>query len=131
MADIQAFLNGSPFAVVGASGNRAKYGNKVLRCYLQHGRVAIPIHPFETEVEGVPAFASLSAMPQPPHAVSVITPAQVTERVLDEAIALGVRHVWMQPGAEHAGAIERAEKAGLNVIAYGPCLLVVLGFHEH
>ena len=127
---IRVFLDGSPFAVAGASSDRSKYGNKVLRCYLQHGRRAIPVHPSETEVEGVTAYPSLYAIPEPVHALSIITPPPVTERVVEQAAAKGVRHVWMQPGAESAKAIARAEELGLSVIAGGPCLLVVLGYRE-
>ena len=56
--------------------------------------------------------------------------SELTERIVEEAIAAGVRHLWMQPGAESAAAIERARAAGLNVIAGGPCLLVALGYRE-
>lgn len=127
---VQEFLAGSKFAVVGASKDRSKYGNKVLRCYLQHGRTAYPVHPVADLVEGIPVSASLSLLPEPVDGVSIITPPAVTESVVDEAIRLGIRHLWMQPGAEHAGAIARAEAAGTNVIANGPCLLVVLGYDD-
>ena len=127
---IRDFLAESRFAVAGASSNRAKYGNKVLRCYLQHGRDAVAIHPHETEVEGVPAYARLADVPETPGALSIITPPPVTERLVEEAAAAGIRHVWMQPGAESPAAVARAEEAGLNVIHGGACLLVVLRYKE-
>lgn len=127
---IESFLAERRFAVVGASPDRAKYGNKVLRCYLQNGRDAVPVHPKEASVEGVAAFPSLSAIPGGVGAVSVITPPAVTEKVVEEAAKLGVRHVWMQPGAESETAVRRARELGLNVIAGGPCVLVVLGFRD-
>lgn len=125
-----SFLAEQRFAVVGASADRAKYGNKVLRCYAQHGRDVVPVHPKEATVEGRPAYPSLSAIPGGVGAVSVITPPAVTEKVVEEAAKLGVRHIWMQPGAESDAAIRRARELGMNVIAGGPCLLVVLGFRE-
>lgn len=127
---IREFLAGDTFAVVGASTDRSKYGNKVLRCYLQHGRQAWPINPRAAEVEGVTAFANLTAVPIKIHGVSVITPPRITEQVVEEAASLGIRHVWMQPGAESDRAVTRAAELGLNVIAGGPCLLVVLGYRE-
>lgn len=127
---ISTFLASKRFAVVGASPDRAKYGNKVLRCYLQHGRDAIPVHPKEAEVEGRPAYASLAAIPGGVDAVSVITPPAVTEKVVEEAARLGIRHVWMQPGAESDAAVRRARELGLSVISGGPCLLVALGFRD-
>jgi predicted CoA-binding protein len=127
---IQAFLDSGPFAVVGASTDRSKYGNKVLRCYVQHRRKVYPINPKAREVEGLAAYPSLAALPEPVPAISVITPPAATEQVVREAHAAGVKHVWMQPGAESDDAIRTAEAMGMNVIAGGPCLLVVMGYQE-
>ena len=124
------FLAGSTYAVVGASKDRSKFGNIVLRCYLQHGYKAIPLHPAVPEIEGLATYPQLAALPEPVHGVSIVTPPSVTETVIDDAIRLGIRHLWIQPGAEHPAAIERAEAAGLNVIHGGPCLMVVLGFPD-
>lgn len=126
----QEFLKGSSFAVVGASKDRSKFGNKVLRCYLQHNLTAYPVHPTADEVEGLAVYRDLSSLPQSVDGVSIITPPPVTERAVDEAIKLGIRNIWIQPGAEHPAAISRAEAAGINVIYDGPCLLVDLGFDD-
>ena len=130
-AQIEAFLASPVFAVVGASANPEKYGYKVLAAYLQQGRKAYPVNPTAAEVLGQRAYPDLASLPEPVAAISVITPPAVTERVMDDAIAAGVRHVWMQPGAESDAAIRKAEAAGLNVIAGGPCLLLVIGYREH
>ena len=128
---IEAFLAEGPWAVVGASSDRSKYGNKVLRCYQQAGRAPLfAVHPKEAEIEGLAAFADLASLPEKPHGVSIITPPPVTERVVEQAIELGIEHLWMQPGAESLNAVTRAEAAGLAVISGGPCVLVVLGFRE-
>lgn len=127
---INQFLAAPKFAVAGASSNRYKYGNKVLRCYLQNNRQAIPINPNEGEVEGLITYRSLTDLPEPIESVSIITPPPVTEKVVDDAIKTGARNLWMQPGAESRAAIQRAEAAGLNVIYGGACVLVVLGYHE-
>lgn len=127
---IEAFLGSGPFAVVGASADRAKYGNKVLRCYLQHGREVYPVNPRAPEIEGLKSYPSLAALPRPVPAISVITPPATTAQVVRDAHAAGVRHVWMQPGAESEEAVAAAEALGMNVIAGGPCLLVVLGYSE-
>ena len=60
---IDAFLGATSFAVVGASTDRSKYGNKVLRCYVQHHRKVFPVNPKAPEVEGLRAYPSLSALP--------------------------------------------------------------------
>jgi predicted CoA-binding protein len=127
---IEQFLDGAPHAVVGASTDREKYGNKVLRVYQQNDRPVYPINPKAAEVEGLKAYPDLGSLPETPHGISVITPPKVTEMVVEEAAKLGIKHVWMQPGAESDAAIARAEGLGLSVIHGGACALVVLGFTE-
>ena len=127
---IEAFLSGTPHAVVGASPLRKKYGNKVLRAYLQSQRAVYPIHPNAEEVEGLPAHPDLASLPETVHGLSIITPPRVTEQVVAQAAQLGIRHLWMQPGAESDSAVELAQQAGMNVIWGGPCILVVLWFRE-
>lgn len=128
---IAAFLAAPAFGVAGASKNRDKYGNKVLRCYQMNGRKVVPVNPVETEIEGVACVRSVTELPDEVTSLSIITPPQVTEKVVAHAIAGGIRSLWMQPGAESAAAIAAAEAAGLEVIADGSCLLVVLGYREH
>lgn len=128
---IQKFLDASAFGVVGASSKPYKYGNKVMRCYLQNNRKAVPVNPVEKQIEGIDCVARVSELPDEVKSISVITPPQVTEKVVDEAIARGIENIWMQPGAESPPAVARAEKAGLNVIADGSCVLVVMGYRDH
>lgn len=127
---IAAFLNGRAFAVVGASPNREKYGNKVLRCYLQNGNQAVPVNLRHGEIEGEPCFQRLEDLCTTVHGVSIITPPEVTRVVVEEMIELGIEHVWMQPGAESPWAVSRAREAGINCISGGPCLLVALGYRD-
>ena len=62
--------------------------------------------------------------------ISVITPPPVTEKVVAEAVELGIQNIWLQPGAESDQAIAQAEAAGVNLIAGGPCLLVALAYRD-
>jgi predicted CoA-binding protein len=128
---IDIFLDAKAYGVVGASANRDKYGNKVLRCYLQNGYRAIPVNPREKEIEGIPCVASVLDLPDDVASISIITPPSVTEKVVEMAIQKGVRNIWMQPGAESPAAVEKCLNNNINVIADGSCLLVVLGYHEH
>jgi predicted CoA-binding protein len=127
---IAQFLSAEGFAVAGASTNRDKYGNKVLRCYMQQGKRVIPINPHASAVEGLASVASISDLPDDVQSLSIITPPAITEQVVEAAIAKGIRNVWMQPGAQSAKAMARCEEAGINLIADGSCLLVVLGYHD-
>jgi uncharacterized protein len=128
---IEQFLASQRFAVVGASQDRAKYGNKVLRAYQQKGIDAVPVNPTAGEVEGLPAYRDLGSVPDLVDAVSIITPPPVTEKVVEQAIQRGIKNIWMQPGAESDTAIQSAEQAGANVISGGPCVLVTLRYREH
>ena len=127
---IRRFLESPAYGVVGASSRRHKYGNKVLRCYQQNGRRAIPVNPHEHEVEGASCVDSVTELPDDVQSISIITPPAVTERVVEEAARKGIRNVWMQPGAESEQAIATCEQHGINVIADGSCVLVVLGYRE-
>lgn len=128
---IDAFFRSAAFGVVGASSDRHKYGNKVLRCYQQSGRKAIPVNPRETEIEGISCVAGVAQLPDEVKSISVITPPQVTERVVEDAIARGITAIWMQPGAESPHAVQRCRESGINVIADGSCILVVVGYRDH
>jgi predicted CoA-binding protein len=127
-ASISEFLAAGPFAVAGASSDRKKYGNKVLRAYLSSGRTPVyPVNPNAEEVEGLRAWPDLASLPEPVRGLSIVTQPDVTEALVEEAARLGIPRVWMQPGAESRRAVERARELGLEVIAGGPCVLVEMG----
>jgi predicted CoA-binding protein len=127
---VETFLQAEAFGVVGASAKPHKYGFKVLRCYLQNGRTAIPVNPVEKEIAGVPCVASVADLPPEVTSISVITPPAVTEQVVEEAVVKGIRNIWMQPGAQSEKAVETCLAHGVNVIADGSCVLVVMGYQE-
>ncbi|MDD2850292.1 MAG: CoA-binding protein [Desulfuromonadaceae bacterium] len=127
---INQFLSSPTFGVVGASTNRDKYGNKVLRCYQQNGKNVIPVNPTEPEIEGLPCVDTISDLPQDVESISIITPPAVTAKLVPLAIAKGIRNIWIQPGAGHPEAIVLCLQHGVNVIADGSCVLVVMGYHE-
>lgn len=129
--EIEEFLQAKAFGVVGASADRFKYGNRVLRCYLQNGKRVIPVNPRVEEIEGVKCVASVADLPDDVTSISVITPPAVTEQVVEQAARKGIKNVWMQPGTESPKAVAFCRERGINVIADGSCILVVLGYHEH
>jgi len=125
---IADFLQEGPYAVAGASNDRAKYGNRVLRAYQHKGWKVYPINPRESTVEGLAAYPDFRSLPERPRGVSIITPPAVTERIVAEAADAGAKFVWMQPGAESPEAIRIARERGLEVIADGSCFLVETHF---
>ncbi len=128
---LKQFFTSQIYAVVGASANRDKFGYKVFACYRQHGYEVIPVHPALTELDGVPCVTSVEALPDNVISLSVITPPQVTEKIVQTAAAKGIKNIWMQPGAESADAVAFCREHGTNVVSGGPCLLVELGCEGH
>jgi len=128
---IDKFLKSKVFGVVGASTNRDKFGNKVLRCYQQHNLQVIPVNPKEPVIEGIPCVANVMDLPADVTSISVITPPHVTEEVVKIAIRKGIENIWIQPGAESSAAIALCRENNINVIADGSCFLVVIGYNDH
>lgn len=127
---IEAFFAGEPHAIVGASRDPSKYGNMVLRAFKQNGLPAFPVNPNADKVEGLTAYASLGSLPESVHGVCVITPPHVTDAIIEQAGRLGIKHIWLQPGAETEHGVQRALQLGMNIIAGGPCVLVALRFRQ-
>ena len=125
-ASVREFLDGNLFAVCGASDRRQKYGNQIFRALCRSGRVAIPLNPIADEVEGCTAYRRLEQIPECPESVCLVTPPSVTLLFVQEAIELGVRSLWVQPGAQHSEAGQLARDAEINVIDDGRCILIAL-----
>lgn len=128
--NIETFLQSAAFGVIGASSDRKKFGNKVLRCYIQNGLTVYPVNPTEVEIEKLPCFKNIAQLPDDVQSISIITPPAVTEKIVDQAIGKDIKNIWMQPGAQSEDAIQKCIKHGINVIANGPCILVTLHFIE-
>lgn len=126
MDSIQQFLSAETFAVAGASARTHKYGYKVFKTLLSSGRETYPLNPVTEQIDGHKAYPKIADLPVVPHALSVVTPPEVTRRIIAEAIDAGVEHIWMQPGAQHEQASQSARDAGINVIDDGSCILVLL-----
>src|SRR5262245_36451790 len=114
MQDIRQFMSAKAFAVAGASGDPEKYGHKCFAALLRRGYTVYPLNPRATDVLGVKAYPNVSALPPGVESLSIVTPPQVTEQVVADAIAGGIKHIWMQPGAESQKAIDAARAVGLT-----------------
>lgn len=112
-------------AVIGASTDRSKFGNKAVRAYVQQGFSVWPVNPKEPVVEGLPAFASIADVPGRPDLVSVYLPPPVTLKVLPAIAAKGCDELWLNPGTESGEVLAAAERLGLNVIQ--ACSIVSVG----
>ncbi|CAE6479621.1 unnamed protein product [Rhizoctonia solani] len=121
------FFKSPQFAVVGASNDQTKFGNKILKWYLERQIKATPVHPKESEVEGVKAVTKLADLEFPATtSVSIVTPPKVTLGVLKEGKELGIPAFWIQPGAEDDDVRKYVTDEGLTdkVVLGSPCILV-------
>jgi predicted CoA-binding protein len=120
---ISDFVNRRVWAVVGASQDRSKYGNRVFRSLRDAGYSVYPVNPKGGEVEGSTAYPSLADLPERPEVIDLVVPPPVTELVVEEARELGLSRVWMQPGAESQAAIEYCHENCIQVV-YDACAMV-------
>jgi predicted CoA-binding protein len=122
-SSIDGFLGQKTLAVVGASRDRRKFGNKAYRDLLAKGYQVYPVNPHTETVEQAKCFSRLSALPERVGGVVVVVPPGETEKVVREAQAAGIGRVWLQPGAESAAAVKYCEDNGLDVI-HDICILM-------
>lgn len=115
----------SRVAVIGASKNRAKFGNKAVRAYASRGHEVFPVHPFESEIEDLVCSASIMEISGEVDIVSVYLPPEKLFGILPEIAEKGCQELWLNPGTESGEVLERAEALGLNVIE--ECSIVGLG----
>jgi len=112
-------------AIIGASNNHDKFGNKAVRAFLHQGYTVYPVNPAETEIEGLPVFRSIREVPVRPHMISVYLRPAVLLKVLPEIAARGCDELWLNPGTESDEVLAEAERLGLNVIQ--ACSIVAVG----
>ena len=105
-------------AIVGASSDRRKFGNKAVRAHVQAGFAVYPIHPTEVTVEGLPAFRSLAELPVDRlDRVTLYVPAEVVMGLLEGLTAKPCGMLILNPGTETPEVLARARELGLNVIS--------------
>jgi predicted CoA-binding protein len=112
-------------AVVGASSNRRKFGNRALRAFRQQGYTVVPINPHETEVEGLKSYASVLDVPGTVDMVTLYVPPEIGLRVIEEIARKGIGEVWFNPGAESDALIARARALQIQPIV--ACSIVAIG----
>jgi uncharacterized protein len=112
-------------AVIGASSNRKKFGNRAVRGFKQQGYTVVPINPHETEVEGLKAYASVLDVPGPIDMASIYVQPEVGEQVIAEIAQKGIIEVWLNPGAESEELIARARALGIQPIV--ACSIMSIG----
>jgi predicted CoA-binding protein len=122
----QVDMDKPTIAIVGASSDRCKYGNRAVRAYVRQGYDVYPIHPREPMIEGQRAYRSLLDVPVAQlDRVSMYVPSSVGIQLLDDIARRPPRELWLNPGSESDALIARAAELGLNVVI--GCSIVAIG----
>jgi len=112
-------------AIIGASANPEKFGNKAVRAFVQQGWTVYPINPKEPVIEGLQAYKSVREIPGAVDEASVYLAPHLVPAVLQEIAAKGIKKVWLNPGTESENALDRAEELGLEAVV--ACSIVGVG----
>ena len=103
----------SSIAIIGASSDRNKFGNKAVRSYVQQGWTVYPVNPKETTIEGLQAYPSIRDVPQPVDRVSVYLPPAIGMTILEDIAAVKPAELFFNPGSESEELINKAMELGL------------------
>ena len=112
-------------AVIGASNNRAKYGNKAVRAYSLIGFKVYPVNPKEKTIEGLKAYKSILDIQEEIDRATLYVPPKVGLKVIEEIAKKGVKELYVNPGAESDELVDKATKLGLNPIL--ACSILAVG----
>jgi uncharacterized protein len=116
-------------AVIGASSNRNKFGNRALRAFRRQGYTVVPINPNEAEVEGLKTYASVLDVPGPIDMASLYVPPHVGELLIAGIAQKGITEVWLNPGAESDELIARARALQIQPIV--ACSIIAIGANPY
>ena len=122
-ASIDDFLSQQTLAVVGVSRKANKFGNAVLKELKAKEYHVLPINPHAETINGERCYPSLEALPKPVDGVVIVVPPQQAEKVVQDAMKVGIKRVWLQQGSESKTAIQMCEGNGISVI-HGHCILM-------
>ena len=111
-------------AVVGATDDPSKYGARIYRDLKAKGYRVYPVNPARDTVDGDPAYKSLADISESPDIVDIVVPPAVTVSVLKECASLGLRNIWVQPGAEDEAVVEALEAGDFDYVVGGRCIMV-------
>ena len=125
MNALSRLLKPQSIAIIGASNDPAKYGNKAVRAFRQQGFQVYPVNPKEPRIEGLPAFNSIRDVPVRPETISVYLPPPVLMKILPDIAARGCDELCLNPGTDSAEVLGEAGRLGLNVVQ--ACSIVGVG----
>ncbi len=125
MNDLISMLDdaGTVIAVVGATDNPAKYGSVIYRDMKRKGYRVLGVNPNRETVDGDKAYPDLTSLPEPPDIIDLVVPGWIGIDVAREALELGHKGVWVQPGADSPQLVDFLQQNGFNYLA-DACIMV-------
>lgn len=113
-------------AIVGASNDRSKFGNRAVRAYLRAGHEVLPINPHEREVEGLQTWPTVTQVPGPLDRIAMYVPPRIGETIIPElAQRSDIGELWFNPGSETPELLAEARRLGLSIV-FG-CAILDIG----
>jgi predicted CoA-binding protein len=116
---------GKVVAVIGASSDPRKFGNRAVRAFRRQGYRVIPINPHETQVEGLKTYSSVLDVPEAIDMATFYVPPEIGEKVMPEVARKGIPEVWLNPGSESADLIKLARSLAVEPIV--ACSIISIG----
>lgn len=129
MDPVETMLALRNWAVVGATDNTEKFGYKIFKALKAAGYNVYPVNPGINEIIGEKCYPSLKDLPMVPEVVNVVVPPKVGEQIMNNCAEIGIKNVWLQPGANASSVVELAKNLGLSVVDQH-CVLVELRNHK-
>jgi predicted CoA-binding protein len=122
---IHEFLDHRIIAVAGASRNKQKFGNVIFRELIKKGYEPVPLNPNTEDIEGYKCYPTIETLPVEVKALVLVTPPAQSYLLVQEALSHGIKHIWIQQGAESPEVLDFCKKNQINYIS-GHCILMFL-----
>jgi hypothetical protein len=132
LENIYKFLNCKTFAIAGVSRNEKKFGNIVYKELKKKNYNILPVNPYMDTYNGEKCYKSIKELPSDVEALIVVTKPDITLPIVKDAIEKGIKHIFLQKGAQHSEAVEYAEENNVNIIQK-QCIMMFAnpsGFHK-
>lgn len=135
-SEINSFLKDKKFALVGISSNPKKFSRMVYKELTAKGYDLFPVNPKMDEIDGKKVYHNIIDLPEDVNSVLLMTPKDLTPKVIDEAVKRGIGHIWVQQGANSKESLDTVKETDAKIV-HNKCIMMfadpvkgVHGFHR-